>query len=41
MRRRSEDMMTKCTRKNEKSMRESKSMRIGDVLSSGNVGMKV
>jgi hypothetical protein len=40
-RRRSEDMKKNCTEKNEKSMRESKSARIGDVRSSGTVGMKV
>jgi hypothetical protein len=34
-------MKKKCTEKNEKSMRESKSARIGDVRSSGTVGMKV
>jgi hypothetical protein len=32
MRRRSEDMKKKCTRKNEKNMRENKSVRIGDVF---------
>jgi hypothetical protein len=41
MRRRSEDMRKKCTGKNEKNMHESKSVRIGDVLSSGTAGMKV
>jgi hypothetical protein len=34
-------MKRKCTRKNEKNMRESKSARIGDVLSSDTVGTKV
>jgi hypothetical protein len=34
-------MTKKCTGKNEKNMRESKSVRIGDVLSSGTAGMKV
>jgi hypothetical protein len=34
-------MKKKCTRKNEKNMRESKSVRIGDVHSSDTVGMKV
>jgi hypothetical protein len=34
-------MKKKCTGKNEKNMRESKSVRIGDVLSSGTTGMKV
>jgi hypothetical protein len=34
-------MKEKCTRKNEKSMRENKSVRIGDVRSSGTAGMKV
>jgi hypothetical protein len=33
--------MKKCTGKNEKNMRESKSVRIGDVLSSDTVGMRV
>jgi hypothetical protein len=41
MRRRSEDMKKKCIGKNEKSMHESKSVRIGDVRSSGTTGMKV
>jgi hypothetical protein len=40
-RRRSEDMKKKCTGKNEKSMHESKSVRIGDVCSSGTARMKV
>jgi hypothetical protein len=34
-------MRKKCTGKNEKNMRETKSVRIGDVLSSGTAGMKV
>jgi hypothetical protein len=34
-------MMKKCTGKNKKNMRESKSVRIGDVRSSGAAGMKV
>jgi hypothetical protein len=34
-------MKRRCTRKNEKSMRENKSVRIGDVRSSGTAGMKV
>jgi hypothetical protein len=34
-------MKKKCIGKNEKSMRESKSVRIGDVRSSGTAGMKV
>jgi hypothetical protein len=34
-------MKKKCTRKNEKNMRENKSVRIGDVLSSGTARMKV
>jgi hypothetical protein len=33
-------MKKKCTGKSEKSMRKSKSVRIGDVLSSGTAGMK-
>jgi hypothetical protein len=43
-RRRSEDMKKKCTGTNEKNMRENKSARIGDVLSSGifwNEGLKL
>jgi hypothetical protein len=40
MRRRNEDMRKKCTGKNEKNMRESKSARIGDVLSSDTAGTK-
>jgi hypothetical protein len=34
-------MRKKCTRKNEKNMRENKSACIGDVLSSGTAGTKV
>jgi hypothetical protein len=34
-------MRKKCTRRNEKNMRENKSVRIGDVLSSDTAGMKV
>jgi hypothetical protein len=34
-------MKKKCTGKNEKNMHESKSVRIGNVLSSGIAGMKV
>jgi hypothetical protein len=34
-------MKKKCTGKNEKIMRGSKSVRIGDVRSSGTAGMKV
>jgi hypothetical protein len=34
-------MKKKCAGKNEKSMHESKSMRIGDVRSSGTAGMRV
>jgi hypothetical protein len=34
-------MKKKCTGKNEKNMRENKSVRIGDVFSSGTTGMKV
>jgi hypothetical protein len=34
-------MKKKCTRKNEKNMCENKSVRIGDVLSSGTARMKV
>jgi hypothetical protein len=34
-------MRKKCTGKNEKNMRENKSVRVGDVLSSGPTGMKV
>jgi hypothetical protein len=41
MRRRSEGLKKKCTGENEKSMRGSKSVRIGDVRSSGTAGMKV
>jgi hypothetical protein len=41
MKRRSEDMRKKCTGRNEKSTHESKSVRIGDVRSSGTAGMKV
>jgi hypothetical protein len=41
MRRRSEDTKKKCARKSKKNVRESKNMRIGDVLSSGIVGTKV
>jgi hypothetical protein len=41
MRRRSEDMKKQYTGRNEKSMHESKSVRIGDVRSSGIDGMKV
>jgi hypothetical protein len=33
-------MKKKCTGKNEKNMRENKSVRIGDVLSSDTAGMK-
>jgi hypothetical protein len=40
-RRRSEDMKKKCTGKNEKSMRENKSVHIGDVRSSDTAEMKV
>jgi hypothetical protein len=41
MRRRSEDMRKKCTVKNEKNMRENKSVCIGDVLSSSTAGTRV
>jgi hypothetical protein len=34
-------MRKKCTGKNEKNMRENKSVRIGDVLSSGTGGTKI
>jgi hypothetical protein len=34
-------MKKKCTGKNEKGMHKSKSVRIGDVRSSGTAGMKV
>jgi hypothetical protein len=34
-------MKKKCTRKKKKSMRENKSVRIGDVRSSATAGMKV
>jgi hypothetical protein len=34
-------MRKKCTGKNEKSMHENKSIRIGDVSSSGTAGMRV
>jgi hypothetical protein len=34
-------MRKECTGKNEKNMRESTSVRIGDVRSSGTAGMKV
>jgi hypothetical protein len=34
-------MKKKCTGKNERNMRENKSVRIGDVLSSDIAGMKV
>jgi hypothetical protein len=34
-------MKKKCKGKNEKNMRENKSVRIGDVLSSDTTGMKV
>jgi hypothetical protein len=40
-RRRSKDMRKKCTEKSEKNMHENKSVRIGDVLSSGTAGTKV
>jgi hypothetical protein len=40
-RRRSEDMKRRCTGKNEKSMRENKSVHIRDVRSSGTAGMIV
>jgi hypothetical protein len=39
-RRRSEGLKKNCTGKNEKSMRENKSVRIGDVRSSGTAGTK-
>jgi hypothetical protein len=41
MKRRSEGMTKKCAGKRKKNMHKSKSMRTGDVLSSGTVGMKV
>jgi hypothetical protein len=41
MRRRSKDTKKRCTGKSEKSMRENKSVHIGDVRSSGTAGMKV
>jgi hypothetical protein len=34
-------MRKKCTGENDKNIRENKSVRIGDVLSSGTAGMKV
>jgi hypothetical protein len=40
-RRRSEGLKRKCTGENEKSMHESRSVRIGDVHSSGTAGTKV
>jgi hypothetical protein len=41
MKRRSGDMKKKCAGRNEKSICERKSVRIGDVLSSDIVGMRV
>jgi hypothetical protein len=41
MRRRSGGLKRKCTGENEKNMHESKSVRIGDVRSSGTAGMRV
>jgi hypothetical protein len=41
MKKRSEGTRKKCTGKRKKNMHESKSVRIGDVLSSGTAGMRV
>jgi hypothetical protein len=41
MKRSSEDMKKRCTGRNEKNMRENKSVRIGDVPSSDTTGTRV
>jgi hypothetical protein len=41
MKRRNEDMKNRCTGKNERNMRENRSVCIGDVLSSDTAGTKV
>jgi hypothetical protein len=41
MKRRSEDMKKRCKGRNEKNMRENKSVHIGDVPSSDTAGTKV